>query len=406
MFTSATVWLDFAGSLAIVFVLALIYAQVQRLFYSQQHGKMLLGLAFGGVAWLQMNLPIEPMEGLIIDLRNIPLVLCGAFLGWRGSLLCFAIAASTRIGIGGIGMMSGLLGMMIALSVGGAWAHVTRSLPKRSLRHMILLSMLGSLHLSAAMILPDAARTWFYLNASLPIALLNLVSITLAASLLDAEQRKIERENRLAASVSFDPDHGALTKPAFEREISLRVSAGTMAPPAALLVVKLRYAEVLFSIIPDRWRNKALGLVRERLKDAFVNADLVCTLGTTALVVPLDETQLLGKTSIQDVISNLMRGEPFQFSDSISKFLTVETNVQLWPSEKSLDEVLISARFSLLPKRKDRHPWKSPIRGVSGRKGSSGKRKHQTQDNQVTHSTTEALFEKAAFLMRPGEGHS
>ncbi|WP_375267454.1 LytS/YhcK type 5TM receptor domain-containing protein, partial [Planktotalea sp.] len=74
------------------------------LFLSQYYAGLLMGLAFGGVAWVQMNMPLEPMEGLILDLRNVPLALCAAFLGWRASLICFLIAAGTRLQIGGIGM--------------------------------------------------------------------------------------------------------------------------------------------------------------------------------------------------------------------------------------------------------------------------------------------------------------
>ena len=87
---TASIWFDFAGSLAIIFALTIAYGHVQRWFVSKEQGRMLLGFAFGVVAWLQMNMPLEPMEGLIIDLRNVPLVLCGAFLGWRASLICFA----------------------------------------------------------------------------------------------------------------------------------------------------------------------------------------------------------------------------------------------------------------------------------------------------------------------------
>ena len=400
MIAAATILLDVSGSLAIIVVLTLVYGQVQRMHFTLQRGQMLLGIAFGGVAWLQMHLPFDPTKTLAVDLRNIPLVLCGAFLGWRASLLCLAIAGLTRIAIGGIGVAPGLLGLIIAVSVGGAWAFATRNIAKRGLSHMLLLSILGSLHLAAGLAIPEPARSWFFSNAALPIAMLNLVTITLTAWLLDAEQRKILSETRLEAAVAVHPDHGALTKPSFEREILLRVTAGKMLPPAALLVIKLRYADALFSVIPKAWRNKVLGLVRLRLKDAFANSDLICSLDGTVLLIPLDEDQLADKGALSAEIVRLIGSEPFQFSDTIRKAVTVDTHIQAWPADKSFEEILTLVRFSLMPKRKDRFFWCAP------RKSSEEGKLHNaigasTHGAFVSHSTTETLFNKAAFLMKP-----
>lgn len=117
MLSSATVWFDLIGSLSLIFVLSMTYGHIQRLFLSQYYAEFLMGLAFGGVAWVQMNMPLEPVEGLIFDLRNVPLALCAAFLGWRASLICFLIAAGTRFQIGGIGLPSAILAMLIVWCV-------------------------------------------------------------------------------------------------------------------------------------------------------------------------------------------------------------------------------------------------------------------------------------------------
>ena len=90
---------------------------------------------------------------------------------------------------------------------------------------------MASLYLCAAVVLKEPAQSWFLENASVPIANFNFVSITIAAHLLDAEERKITREKWLAASATLDPDHGAMKKPAFEREIARCVSAGMKDPP-------------------------------------------------------------------------------------------------------------------------------------------------------------------------------
>lgn len=196
----ATGWIDFVSALAMIVVLTIAYGNMRRWLYSKQTGQMLLGVVFGGVAFVQMHMPLQPMDGLIIDLRNVPLVLCGAFLGWRAGLICLVIAVGTRYEIGGIGMYAGILAMFVALGAGALWARFTNSIARRRPGHMVLLSLLASSHLGAAIILPEPAQSWFISNAALPILLLNVFSITIAASLLDLEQRKIAHEDRHAAS--------------------------------------------------------------------------------------------------------------------------------------------------------------------------------------------------------------
>jgi hypothetical protein len=354
---SSSVWFDFTGSLALIVVLTGAYGYVKRRLFTHQQSQMLLGLAFGGVACLQMNMPIEPVEGLILDLRNVPMVLCGAFLGMRAALLCFAMAVMTRYGIGGLGMWAGLMGLTISLLVGAAWAWLTRSDSSRRFTHLVVLAIASSGHLGAGFVLPDATQAWFFANAAIPLGVMNFASILIAAYMLDQEQGKITRENRLAAAVVCDPDHGALTRPAFEREIQLRVNAGTMQAPAALMVVKLRHTSALFSIVPSILRNKILGLIRIRLKQAFVNADLVCALDSTALIVPLDTNQFLNRADVEHDVMQLMRSEPFQVSNDISKLIAVDTKVFSWSRGGSLEATLRSIKFSFLPKRKNSDNW-------------------------------------------------
>ncbi len=100
---------------------------------------------------------------------------------------------------------------MISLIVGATWARLTRFDSSRRLVHLIVLSIASSSHLGAGFMLPDATQSWFFANAAVPLGIMNFASIMIAAYMLDQEQGKITRENRLAAAVVCDPDHGALT---------------------------------------------------------------------------------------------------------------------------------------------------------------------------------------------------
>ena len=175
-------------------------------------------------------MPLEPMDGLIIDLRNVPLVLCGGFLGRRASLIYFCMTETTRFGLGCIGMLSGILATTIAVCAGGLLVRLARPPFHYKVKHLVFFYYMASLHFCAAVVLEEPAQSWFLENASAPIAIFNLASITIAAHLLDAEELKITREYRLAESATLDTDHGAMMKSAFVREIALRMSSRMMDP--------------------------------------------------------------------------------------------------------------------------------------------------------------------------------
>ena len=118
----------------------------------------------------------------------------------------------------------------IAVCAGGLLARLTRPPFHHKIKHLVFFYYMASLHFCAAVVLEEPEQSWFLENASAPIAIFNFVSITIAAHLLDAEELKVTREYRLAASSTLNTDHGAMMKPAFVREIALRMSSRMMAP--------------------------------------------------------------------------------------------------------------------------------------------------------------------------------
>lgn len=109
-----SVFLDFAASLAVLALLAESYGVIRRRFVGAFAAPIVLGVLFGLMAVVQMHRPFEPFDGVIIDMRNVPIALAGAFLGWRGLLPCLGIAVATRMGIGGVGMVSGIAAMAMS----------------------------------------------------------------------------------------------------------------------------------------------------------------------------------------------------------------------------------------------------------------------------------------------------
>ena len=340
MLFTATLWIDFLSAISVLSLLTIAYGHVTTSYLTRQRSQMFLGAAFGGLAWVQMHMPMEPMDGLIIDLRNIPIVLCGAFLGWRAGLICLAIAVATRYEIGGVGMLAGILGMIISLASGLIWEKATRHLPKRDLKHLLALSLFSSSNLFAALILPEPEKNWFINNAVLPILIMNLLAITFVAFLLELEQKKKRRAERLLAAAINDPDSGMMSRPAFEREIALRVGSGSLLPPAGLLVVDIKHHALLINMVPAFWRDKLLGLVRVRIEDVLENAQLACNCGPSRMIFPLTADQVVHAGNLQASIERTIGADAFDFPKLTSLQITVKTQAVPWLAGETVQTAL------------------------------------------------------------------
>lgn len=233
----AALFFDVFAAVAVTALLAEGYGIVRRKLSGSAWAPYLLGVVFGLIAMVQMQHPLEPFDGLILDLRNIPIALAGAFLGWRGLLPCLALAMVTRYTHGGVGMESGLLAMTIAGVAGMVWARSRINLGEGGVVSLLLLGVFMSTHLFAVIVLPRDVAIWFLTTAALPMLGLNMVTVPLMAALLQRENIRIRRENHLVASVTHDAASGLLLGPAFLREVSNSYAARAFGTYAGFLTL-------------------------------------------------------------------------------------------------------------------------------------------------------------------------
>lgn len=235
---SFSVFFDIAAALAVTAILAESYGFVRRKMAGTNLAPVVLGILFGLMALVQMFNPVAPFDGVILDMRNVPVALAGAFLGWRGLLPCLAIALATRYGIGGMGTLSGILGMSIAGMAGMIWARKMAHIEQRNLGMLLMLAVAMSSHLAAAFVFPRDVVIWFFTNAAIPIMMVNLVAVPLIGSLLERENRRIRNESRLAAAITHDPQTGLLTGAAFARDVADSYAAQSFGAFAGFLTIK------------------------------------------------------------------------------------------------------------------------------------------------------------------------
>ena len=115
------------NNLAIFIVLIAVYGYLNGLFNSRRSilRQALIGVSFGVIAIICMQVKIHVYEGVFVDQRNAIVTLGGAFGGPLSSVIIAIFAGAYRIHLGGMGVWGGCLGISLA-AIAGSIIHVER----------------------------------------------------------------------------------------------------------------------------------------------------------------------------------------------------------------------------------------------------------------------------------------
>ncbi|MDO9628352.1 MAG: diguanylate cyclase, partial [Acholeplasmataceae bacterium] len=121
---------DLLNNAILLFGLGFIYAATN---YEQQKStlfrKVFLGIIIGAIAIMIMSNPWKLQEGLIFDTRSVILGVTGLFFGGITTVVAALIALIYRITLGGIGVYSGILTIVLTSGIGLSWFYIRKKLP-------------------------------------------------------------------------------------------------------------------------------------------------------------------------------------------------------------------------------------------------------------------------------------
>ncbi len=122
---------DLINNAILLFGLGFIYAATN---YEQKKNTLLkkisLGLLIGAITILVMMNPWQLAEGLIFDARSVLLGVTGLFFGGITTGVAALIALIYRISLGGIGVYSGSLTIILTSGIGLSWYYIRKKLPR------------------------------------------------------------------------------------------------------------------------------------------------------------------------------------------------------------------------------------------------------------------------------------
>lgn len=336
---------EIIGSLAVVALLASAFGAI-RSWLHDTRAQLALGLAFGLVAMFQMNAPIEMVPGVILDMRNVPVALAGAFLGWRGALVCVAIAAATRLSIGGVGMPSGIAAMVLACAAGYVWNYYTMRTKRRGIVQLMVLAALVSSHMIAAFLLPWEVCMAFFATAALPMASLNMLSIPIAAAFLEHERLRMLAERALATDLTFDPISGLANFEKFKRDALALARSDCNSRVTGLLVVRTLGARRLTKDLGRDAFREVQSAMRLRLQEFDATGVPIAVTDDGRIVMSLDFRQVAEPERITTEVRRVLNDHAYHLKGDPSLRISVSVDVHAAPTPGTLEATLDALTIS------------------------------------------------------------
>lgn len=229
-------WHSLLANLAIVAIFVSIWTQLgdavglaQR---SLRTALLAVLLGAGTIAVLATQFEIRP--GVFADLRATMVVLSGFYGGPVVGVIVFISAVVYRVWVGGVGAPAAIIGIAVALAIGGAGHLALRGRAPNHKDALIVAAVAAGGSLAGFLFLPPAIRATLFPDVAAAVATLTFVAMAGAglAIVNDLRRRETVRENRIYAAII-----DALPEPLHAKDLDHRFLAANPAS-AALMQVK------------------------------------------------------------------------------------------------------------------------------------------------------------------------
>lgn len=334
-----------SSTIALMCLLAVAYGTVAR------HSRpwlfpWIMGVLFGMAAVMALYDPIPIRDGVQADLRSVPIVLAGAYLGWRGVAAAASLAIAMRLGIGGAGMVVGCATIVLNALAGIVWAWLARRLDekgsRRGLRAMVGLAALSSTHLLPTLLLPSDL-VWRFVTTVWPVILpLHVLGVLVVGSVLERERMLLNQERRLTKAADRDPLTGLLNRRGFEAAMERARPEFT---GSAFLLLDLDRFKRVNDVHGHAAGDAVLRALGPRLTEALDGRGVAGRLGGEEIAVFLPSILPREVEQVAERLRHAVRGELFVLPGSVCLLVTVSIGGAWSASPVELDE--LSARADL-----------------------------------------------------------
>lgn len=186
----------------VVFVLSVALGNVT----CEKTRQRIMGLVLGALAAAVQNFPLDLGGGSVIDPRCLIVGISAGFFGWRGMVLAIIPAVAMRIQIGGIGVLSGSIGIVFAALMGLGWRQLHPYGLTNGTRGLLLLGVMISAHLLTPLFFLPPEWIWaFYRDIGLPLGVSEIIGALIFGTMIRREKALHALRLKLDSLAHSDP---------------------------------------------------------------------------------------------------------------------------------------------------------------------------------------------------------
>ncbi|WP_448956351.1 ATP-binding protein [Labrys neptuniae] len=190
----SSVWQSLLANLALVSIFLVGWDVISDLARrtSRKIQELLLGATMAGGAVISMMLAVPVASGFIIDLRSAFIASAAFFGGLPAALIAAACATAFRLYLGGSGAWPGVIGIMVAASVGLGYHHAIRHRARTALDILGVASTVTVGSAISFLLFSTSAGFDILRQAGVPLLSFVFISQLIIGILLDRQWRRRE----------------------------------------------------------------------------------------------------------------------------------------------------------------------------------------------------------------------
>jgi len=258
--------LVFANGLGIMALTAMAFGQVERTPFPAHIRAIFQGAIFGIGAVVAMLSPADVAEGIRLDARTIFVGFAGAFCGAPGAVAAMLIAGAARVALGGVGVASGLGGIILAGLAGLLWRRNFLRAGRDDFQSLLILGLMISSSIVSAVFLPEDVRLPLLLANGPAIILASIIAALALGTFIQREMGLVRHERALNAKASTDALTGLMNRRSFEERVTDALAGKPLA--SAMLLVDIDH----FKAINDTYGHDAGDQVLRRVANILTSS--------------------------------------------------------------------------------------------------------------------------------------
>lgn len=335
----------FIHATGIMALTAIVFGAIIRSKLMPIHRSVLIGLLFSATSIFAMLTPVEFANGIIIDGRAIMVGLGAAFGGLPAAIVLAICSSATRLYIGGEGAFAGVVGILMAISLGYLWIRLCPCNGRPNIKHLVIGGVVISLQFTSAYLLPLETANQIVVNVY-PIMLPTfIISAVILGTLIERERKVIEATRNLERVANTDPLTGLMNRRGLE--LAIEKSFPDSQKMTSVVVFDLDHFKAINDLYGHEGGDKALVTFGAILKLNIRTADFAARIGGEEFALFLPETNAEQASTITQRILQSVRTTPIH-TNGVDFPVTVSAGVaQFWAQETEYWQAIREADHAL-----------------------------------------------------------